>query len=138
VRRALVVAALGAALASACAVPAVEFDGGQGPQEAGLDAGLDGTGADATAGDATTEGGTDALLEGGVRSDAPYDGPPYCEGDAAAPDGGTCCGGGTTGPVCFGTCTSKSCGACTASGPCDLPNVCCTSGKNGTCQLPPC
>jgi hypothetical protein len=135
-RRRLAVVAVGAMLCAGCSVPDVQFDGGQGA-EAGLDAGLDGAGGDGTARDASGGGG-DALVEGGPRSDAPYDGPPYCEDDAAAPEGGVCCGGGTTGPVCFGSCNNKSCGACTAAGACDLPNVCCTSGKNGTCQLPPC
>ncbi|MGH7295106.1 MAG: hypothetical protein ACRELB_09245 [Polyangiaceae bacterium] len=121
---------LGALLAAGCSVPAVQFhDDGAG------DSGVDGT-VEAPADDGGADSAAEAKAEGGVMFDGAYDGPLYCNGNAP-PDGGTCCTSGT-GPVCVGGCTKKACMACTATGPCESPNVCCTSGGNGTCQLPPC
>jgi hypothetical protein len=126
-RRAIVVAAL---LAAGCAVPHVAFydDGADG---GGPEGGVDAT-TEATSPEASSEAQGDAL----PASDAPFDGSQYCNGNPA-PDGGMCCTGGS-GPVCFGGCTKKACTACTATGPCESPSVCCTSGNAGVCQLPPC
>lgn len=128
-RRALAVAMV---LAAGCSVPAVQFVGADaslgpdGPLEA--DASVDGADAEGTETEPPDgSGGEASTSEGGADAGGDVQ---YCYGNPP-PQGGKCCDGGG---VCFGTCNAKSCGACAAPGPCNAPNVCCTSGATGTCQ----
>ena len=129
-----------AGLLVGCGVPDVSFT----PDDA---AGDDATvapdvqegGGDDVDASASDDGSGDAQVAEGdadAATDAPYDGPVYCEdGGMPPPMGGHCCGPGNTGQPCYGTCNSQSCSAC---GPCSSPKVCCTKGSAGMCRLPPC
>ncbi|HEY6463850.1 MAG TPA: hypothetical protein VIY73_26955 [Polyangiaceae bacterium] len=122
----------GALILGGCSVPPVQFYGSDAAIEAG---GVDVEQPDvSTQGDAPQDAVGEAIPETGT--DAGIDAPPapdggYCYGNAP-PAGGKCCPDG--GGVCFGSCSAKSCGACMTGGACAAPNVCCTTGANGTCE----
>ncbi len=112
-----------ALLATGCSVPEVSFY----PDDATGDS--EGAGPEASASDALDA--SDASI---VRSDAPYDGPAYCAPDGpAAPAGTKCCDmDAAPGVLCSGPCGDPACSMCVG---CLLPNICCSKGGHGTCEL---
>jgi len=120
-----------ALLAVGCSVPAVSFypdDATSNPDTSGAD------GDDAADASIDSDASTAADADTGAVSDAPYDGPAYCTPDGApAPAGTKCCDvDAEPGVVCSGTCNAPSCAACAG---CALPNICCSKGAHGTCEL---
>jgi hypothetical protein len=109
-----------------CSVPRVEYyDASVGPDDARV-----GPSDASDEHDADVSTTTDAPTSDAPTSDAPV----YCGPGLVPPPDGGCC---SMSLVYYGGYNSKACQAC-VNAMCSWPNVCCLSGHNGICQMPPC